>query len=195
MTLEFRRLSGAALNDAIPAVAALRIAVFRDWPYLYEGDLEYEAEYLAPYAQNPLTVLIGAFEGARLVGASTAMPLTAHADGFASAFVQTDIDVSKVSYCAESVLLPQFRGHGAGHAFFDLREAAARQDGFDTCVFCSVIRPADHPLRPTDYRPLDGFWRARGYRPLPGVVATFNWKDLGAADETPKQLQFWARDL
>lgn len=195
MTLEFRRLAGAALEDAIPEVAALRIKVFRDWPYLYDGDLTYEAQYLAPYVQNPLTVLIGAFDGAQLVGASTGMPLTAHADGFASAFASTDIDVSKVFYCAESVLLPQFRGRGAGHAFFDLREAAARQDGFGTCVFCSVIRPVDHPSRPADYRPLDGFWHARGYQPLPRVMATFNWRDLGATQETPKQLQFWARDL
>ena len=195
MMLDFRRLTGPALQDAIPAVAALRIKVFRDWPYLYDGDLEYEAEYLAPYAQNPLTVLIGAFDGPRLVGASTAMPLSAHADGFASAFAHTDLDVSKVFYCAESVLLPQFRGRGAGHAFFDLREVAARQGGFETCVFCAVVRPADHPLRPPDYRPLDGFWRARGYRPLPDVVASFNWKDLGDANETPKPLQFWARDL
>jgi hypothetical protein len=34
-------LTDEALADASPAVAALRISVFREWPYLYDGDLVY----------------------------------------------------------------------------------------------------------------------------------------------------------
>ena len=30
---------------------------------------------------------------------------------------------------------------------------------------------------------------------LPGVVAAFHWRDLGEAQETPKQLQFWIKPL
>ena len=36
ITLE--TLSGAALLPCLDDVARLRIAVFRDWPYLYDGD-------------------------------------------------------------------------------------------------------------------------------------------------------------
>ena len=32
--IEVRALTGAALDAALDDVAALRIAVFRDWPYL-----------------------------------------------------------------------------------------------------------------------------------------------------------------
>lgn len=195
MTLDYRVLKGAAQEAALPQVAALRIEVFRDWPYLYDGDLAYEQRYLAPYLTTKTAVLVGAFDADRLVGASTGMPLAAHADDFAAAFAGSDIALSDVFYCAESVLLPAYRGQGAGHAFFDLREAAARAGGFQTCAFCAVIRPADHPAKPAAYRPLDGFWRARGYAPLPGVVALFRWKDLGTAAATDKPLQFWARRL
>jgi hypothetical protein len=73
-----------------------------------------------------------------------------------------------VFYCAESVLLSSCRGQGAGHAFFDRREAHAARLGFGKVAFCGVVRPADHPARPEGYRPLDGFWRARGYAPLDG---------------------------
>jgi len=58
-----------------------------------------------------------------------------------------------------------------------------------------VNRPPDHPMRPAEYRPLDGFWRKRGYAPLEGAVARFAWKDLGQASETEKTLQFWMRPL
>lgn len=190
-----RVLTAAALDAALDDVAALRIAVFRDWPYLYDGDLDYEREYLETYRQSEAAVLVGAFDGARLVGAATGTPMRDHADDFAAGFAGTDIDLETVFYCAESVLLADYRGHGIGHRFFDLREGHARALGFTRCAFCGVVRPADHPLRPAKYRPLDGFWRKRGYAPLDGVVAEFRWKDIDQPQETAKPLQFWMRDL
>lgn len=195
MALDCRRLEAAALVAALPDIAALRISVFRDWPYLYDGDHAYEESYLARYAEVREAVVIGAFDGPRLVGASTGMPLVAHADDFAAAFSATDFTLKDVFYCAESVLLPDYRGQGVGHAFFDQREDAARSFGYSISAFCAVIRPDIHPSKPETYRPLDGFWRARGYRPLADVVATFAWKDLGDAEETYKELQFWSRLL
>ena len=195
MTLKIRRLTGSALDAALPDVARLRIEVFRDWPYLYDGDLAYEEDYLKSYRDNAVAVLVGAFEGDRLVGASTGTPLAQHAEDFAAPFEGSGYDLATLFYCAESVLLPGYRGQGAGHAFFDHREDFARVLGFRHICFCAVIRPDDHLARPADYRALDPFWRARGYAPLPGVVASFSWKDLGEAQPSAKPLQFWHRTL
>lgn len=188
-------LTGAALDARLDDVARLRIDVFRDWPYLYDGNLAYERDYLAVYRDNPRAVVVGAFDGSRLVGAATGMPMQDHADDFATAFAETGKDLGTIFYCAESVLLPQWRGHGIGHRFFDLREAHARALGLTESAFCAVIRPADHPMRPADYAPLDPFWSKRGYHPLTGVVAHFGWKDLGDAKDSLKPLQFWSRQL
>ncbi|WP_372615258.1 GNAT family N-acetyltransferase [Aquicoccus sp.] len=193
--IETRALTGAALNAALDDVARLRITVFRDWPYLYDGDAEYERAYLAAYRDSPGAVVVGAFDGARIVGAATGTPMTDHADDFAAAFDGSGIDLARVFYCAESVLLPEYRGRGLGHAFFDAREDHARRHGFTKSAFCGVLRPDDHPLRPTDYAALDPFWRKRGYAPLPGVIASFRWKDIDQPDETDHDLQFWMRDL
>lgn len=193
--MEVRVLTGPALDAALDDVAALRIAVFRDWPYLYDGSLEYERRYLDSYRTSPGAVVVGAFDGPRLVGAATGTPLEDHAEDFAAAFAPTGLPLDTVFYCAESVLLPGYRGQGLGHAFFDAREAHARALGRRFSAFCSVIRPKDHPLKPETYRPLDGFWAKRGYAPLPGVIAHFRWTDVGAAGETEKPLQFWGRPL
>ena len=192
---EVRVLTGADFDAALDDVARLRIAVFRAFPYLYDGDLDYERRYLEPFGASERAVMVGAFDGARLIGAATGSPLTDHKDDFAAAFAGTGLDLSTIFYCAESVLLPAYRGQGIGHLFFDLREDHARAHGFARSAFCGVVRPPDHPARPADYAPLDPFWRKRGYAPLPGVVARFSWKDLGCADETLKPLQFWMRDL
>lgn len=193
--IETRVLTGAALVAALDDVARLRITVFRDWPYLYDGDLDYERSYLASYRDSPGAIVVGAFDGARLVGAATGTPMADHAAEFAAPFAGVDVPLDRIFYCAESVLLPEYRGRGLGHAFFDAREAHARALGATHAAFCSVMRPADHPLRPEGARSNDVFWRKRGYAPLPGVVAEFHWKDIGAAEETVKPLQFWMRRL
>lgn len=195
MTLRIEVLRGAALDAALDDVARLRIAVFRDWPYLYDGDAEYERRYLEVYRTSPGAILVGAFDGARLVGAATGTPMEDHADDFATAFSGTGLALGDIFYCAESVLLPAYRGQGAGHRFFDLREDHARGLGRRHIAFCAVQRPVDHPLRPAGYAPLDTFWRKRGYVPLAGAVARFDWKDVDQPEETAKPLQFWHKSL
>ena len=190
-----RPLTGKDLEDALDQVARLRIEVFHAWPYLYDGDLDYERKYLQSYRESDKAIVVGAFDRDRLVGASTGAPLVDHADDFAAAFDGSGLDLNSIFYCAESVLLGDYRGQGVGHKFFDQREAHARSLGFAKCAFCGVQRPADHPMRPANYRPLDAFWHARGYEPLDGVVARFSWKDLGDENETSKPLQFWIRDV
>lgn len=195
MTLEFRTLRGTEVEVALDDLAKLRMDVFHAWPYLYDGDLEYERKYLRAYQNNPRAILIAAYDNGTIVGASTGTPLSGHDDEFIKAFADVDLDMADVFYCAESVLLKQYRGQGAGNVFFDMREAHARKLGYSHVAFCGVIRPDDHPARPAHYRPLDGFWRKRGYRKLDGAVAIFRWKDHDDRQETPKPLQFWIKKL
>ena len=194
MTVATRVLTGEALAAALEDVARLRIRVFRDFPYLYDGDADYERDYLRAY-QSPGAVVAVAMDGEKVVGAATGAPMADHAADFGAAFADRPEPMNQIFYCAESVLLRDYRGLGIGHAFFDAREAHARKLGLAFSAFCSVIRSADHPARPGNYRPLDDFWRKRGYEPLPGVTARFSWKDLGEATDTEKTLQFWMRRL
>jgi hypothetical protein len=58
-----------------------------------------------------------------------------------------------------------------------------------------VLRDPADPRRPAGYVPLDAFWRKRGYAPRPDLTVTFDWKEIGAAAETPHTLSFWLKDL
>ena len=193
--MKIETLTGPALTDALDDVARLRLAVFRDWPYLYAGDFDYERRYLEVYEQSSRAIVVAAYDGDWMVGAATAAPLVEHADAFFDAFAGTMIDIDACFYCGESVLLPRFRGQGHGHAFFDAREDHARSLGYAQMCFASVVRPPDHPLRPSAYRSLEPFWEGRGYARMPGVIAHFSWRDVDQAGETEKPLQFWIKDL
>jgi GNAT superfamily N-acetyltransferase len=194
VTVTVRTLTGPDLDAQLDGVAALRIAVFRDWPYLYDGDPAYERTYLQTYRDSPGAILAGAFDGATLVGAATGTPMEDHPE-FAAPLAALGLPLARIFYCAESVLLPAYRGRGIGHRFFDEREAHARRLGRTHVAFASVRRPDDHPARPQDFRGNDGFWTRRGYAPLPGAVATFAWRDIGHDAETAKPLQIWWRAL
>ena len=195
MTLTYQVLDGDAVAAALDDQARLRIDVFADWPYLYAGSLDYERDYVATYRDAQNAILVAAKDGDRIVGAATGTPMEDHASDFAAPFAATGIPLTDIFYCAESVLLPDYRGQGAGHVFFDMREAKAKVLGRRYVAFCSVMRPEDHPARPADYRPLDGFWRKRGYEKLDGVIARFKWTDHGDAEQTEKPLQFWMKAL
>ncbi|MFM5953021.1 MAG: GNAT family N-acetyltransferase [Novosphingobium sp.] len=195
MTIAVRPLSGAALQAALGDLARLRIAVFAAFPYLYAGSETYERGYLAEFTASPDAVLVAAIDGERIVGAATASPLIAQDAAIREPFERAGIDPAGVFYFGESVLLPEYRGRGIGHGFFDHREAAARAWGASAASFCAVIRPADHPARPAGYVPLDAFWLRRGYAPVPGLTGTFTWAEHGEAEETAKPMQFWMRAL
>lgn len=194
--LEILRLTGAdsSLLDWLPALASLRIRVFRDFPYLYDGTVAYEEAYLKTYVACPESVVVLVLDGEAVVGATTGVPMAAESDAFRQPFEAQNIDPARVFYCAESVLLPEYRGRGVYRRFFTEREGhAERLGGFELLTFCCVQRPENHPLRPADHQPLDPVWRRFGYTPRPDLMAHYAWKDLGEESETDKPMMFWVK--
>lgn len=194
--MDIQLLRGAQITPHIDDLARLRIEVFREFPYLYDGSLDYEAQYLATYQRSADSLCVLVRDGARVVGASTALPLADESEAFQRPFLDAGRDPARIFYCAESVLLPDWRGRGLGVRFFVEREAHARRLGrFDWCAFCAVQRPLHHPRRPADYRPLDEFWMHRGYRHQPELRTHYHWRDVGEAEETAKPMSFWLKEL
>jgi GNAT superfamily N-acetyltransferase len=194
LTLE--RLHGAEIERRVNELAELRMTIFRDWPYLYEGDLGYERKYLQYYIDTPRSFALLVFDGREAVGATTAMPLAAEAPAMQAPFEQAGFDVGRVFYNAESLLLPGYRGRGLYRTFFAEREAFAGSFGeYEWITHCAVQRPDDHPMRPADYTPLDAVWRHFGYEPREDLIAHYPWRDVGHAEETVKPLLFWVKRL
>lgn len=195
MTVTVTPVSGAAILPWLDALAQLRIRVFRDWPYLYDGSEAYERSYLQKYAASDRGLMVLAQDGGRVVGAASGLPMRDADAAFQAPFAGGPWSLEQIFYFGESVLDSDWRGQGIGHRFFDEREAFARQNGFACCTFCAVQRPSDHPARPPAARDLAPFWRSRGYAPIEGAVTRFAWVDVGERNESVKPMQFWGKTL
>lgn len=189
------RLTGSAIRAVIPELATLRIAIFREYPYLYEGSSEYEERYLHRYSESEQCIVVLVQDGDKIVGASTGMPLSDEAPEVVNPVRNAGYDVHQCFYFAESVLMPEYRNRRLGYRFFTERISHAIDFGYEFACFCSVVRPDDHPLRPADYRPLNDFWMKQGFRRSDDVMTEFSWKELGENAESPKPMEYWFRKL
>lgn len=193
--LRIEALQGQQIGNQLDALADLRVTVFRDYPYLYQGSRDYESQYLQVYLRSPRSVAFLVWDGSHCVGASTAIPLQDEGEEVQRPFLNAGYALSRIAYFGESILLPDYRGQGLGVKFFELREAHARALGLSTCAFCAVERQHHHPARPADYVPNDAFWQRRGYIRSASITTTFSWPDLGDSAATDKPMVFWLREL
>lgn len=184
-----------AIAPLLPALSRLRIAVFRDWPYLYDGDAAQEAAYLGHFMAGPQAAIILARDpGGALVGCATCIPAMQSDASVQAALARGGLDPARTCYLGESVLLPEHRGQGIGVGFFLAREAHARSLGLAAAAFAAVVRNPNDPRRPPDYAPLDAFWRRRGYAPRPELSLVMPWREVGDDRETPHSLGFWVKE-
>jgi GNAT superfamily N-acetyltransferase len=195
MALSIQTLHGDQIAPYIDDVARLRIEVFHDFPYLYDGNMAYERRYLKTFSQAKDSVLVLALHDGEVVGASTGLPLTEEPPDIQAPFIAEGYNVERVFYFSESVLRHVYRGQGIGLSFFQQREQWARGlDRFDILTFCAVVRPEDHRLRPSAYVPLDDFWQHRGFHST-DMLCRMQWKDRGELSESEKQLRFWVKSI
>lgn len=195
LPIKITQVSGKDIEPFIHELAQLRINIFYEWPYIYEGSLEYEKKYLSTYTQNDESFLAIATLNEKIIGASSAVKLSRADTAFSTPLKQAGYNLDEWTYFGESLLMSEYRGQGVGHQFFDLRENWARSMNSKGCLFCSVIRSSDHPLRPAHPRDLEPFWRSRGYSPLEDIVVHYSWPDRNAKQESEKPMKVWIKHL
>jgi len=189
-------LYGKELKPHLEDLATLRIEIFLEFPYLYDGSIEYERKYLKTYVDSPESIAILVFDGDQMVGASTGLPMGDETDEFKAPFLRQRYQPERIFYCGESILKKRYRGRGIYSTFMNEREDHARRlKRFETICFCGVVRPDDHPLRPVDYQPLDPVWAKFGYQKHPELTTHYHWKDLNEKSESAKKMVFWLKNL
>lgn len=195
MVITEQLLTGSAIADVLDELATLRLGIFREYPYLYQGRREDEVNYLATYAETPDACVILAYEGNTVIGAATGMPLVHEEARMLDAFAGTGLPLDEVYYVGELLFRPAYRQGGLGRKLLAHLESHLRALGRYRWLTCATVeRPDDHPLRPRDYLPITGFLARTGFVRLPGVTTRFRWRESDGV-ERDHPMQFWSREL
>ena len=56
--MEVNLHTGAEIGAFIESLGRYRIEIFREFPYLYDGDMDYERHYLSRYLQSDKSFLL-----------------------------------------------------------------------------------------------------------------------------------------
>lgn len=195
--IKIRKLTGAGIKTYIPSIVQVRTEVLKDYPYLRTGHVEEDVRYFKRLSQSKDAVAVLIFDGPKIVGVATGMPLEEQMPHLQKPFIEKDLDPKDYYYFGICTLLKQYRGRGIAHHFFDLREDYAKQlKRFKKICFSNIVRPRNHPKKPKDYvSPLDEFWKKRGYLERKDLVGYLTWCEIGEKEVSPKPMVFWVKDL
>lgn len=193
--LSFMLVEGSEIMKYFLELAQLRIQVFRDYPYLYDGSIESEKSFIELYGKYSESMVLFALCHGKFVGATTAIPLKFALEEFQIPFIKHSLDLNSYLYLGESVLDKACRGLGCYKVFFDAREKHARDLGLPYACFCAVEREENHPRRPDDYTPLDNQWKKMGYEKLWNLETFLSWKEVGEEEESSNKMIFWVKQL
>lgn len=193
--VEIMTVSGKDVHRYLDDVAYLRIQIFREFPYLYDGNMDYEKEYLNVYSQSQESLMVLAFHDQKIIGVSTAVPLKDEMVEIQAPFAANHLPINDYFYLGESVLLEPFRGQGIYKYFFSLREEAARMGGYRYATFLAVDRPLDHPLKPLDYQPMDPVWKYFGYELQPHLKTLLAYQQIDSSEPVSNEMMFRLKEL
>ena len=162
--LTYEALTGADVRSVLNDVARLRISVFRDFPYLYDGSLDYERDYLARFAASDGAVVVVASDGGKVVGAATGCPLSVEHDEFKAPFSPAGWTSAAFSTAPNPCCCRTTAVKVRGVISSTCARSRAATWGRAIAPSARSCGPTDHPARPANYTPLDPFWSKRGYR-------------------------------
>ena len=75
MSIEVKSYIGTNALPYLSDLARLRIEVFREFPYLYDGTVASEEALLSTFAESEESIFVIAFADGEMVGVSTGIPL------------------------------------------------------------------------------------------------------------------------
>ena len=98
MAVKYIYCSGEQVKPYIQDLAHLRVEVFREFPYLYDGNFEYEKKYLDTYLNSSNSLVILALANNTVIGATTCLPLVDETEVFKQVFLEKGLDINKIFY-------------------------------------------------------------------------------------------------
>lgn len=183
----------------LPFVAQQRLSAYRDYPYLYQGTMEEEIQYLDWFSKLKHSALVIAFYHDEPVGFITGTSLSGfdfHYKGSIDLFKNAGLPFDTYYYFSDAIIMPEHRNKSLITQMAQMLEEHADILGYTaTCFVCESH--ASHPLKPDGYKELNGLFQKHGYSKTEMVVA-YNWptRQIDGGDKMQVHaMNYWIKQL
>lgn len=189
------------LQPHLSDVAEFRVKHFRNYPYLYDGNLDYEKNYLAGLANDKKSLLIKAYDSNNhLIAVSTSVPLVTGSDILKSAtesFATAGYDPGSIYYYGEIIIEPQYRGFGISAIIYKMQDDYAKLNKFKFIALATVIRSDNDLRKPANHQPSDPIWNRFGFTKT-NIIFDYDWptiqSDFLTENESHKMV-YWLKKI
>lgn len=193
-SVQLQVLKGSEIQPYIDTLAELRLLIFREYPYLYEGNIQEERNYLKMYYQSKNSFVILALDKGKPVGTATGVPFDKTPKEFRETFAKNGIPIEGIFYSGELILLKEYRNKGLGSRLYEELEKLV-SGKYEKIAICEVIKAKKDPKQPKDYVPSDRFWSKKGFIRHPQLAMYTSWKEIGGRKKIRHTLVFSLKSI
>jgi hypothetical protein len=189
-------LKGTEVIPYLQKLAELRIDFYRNYPYLYEGNITDEKAYLSMYAKSKDSLLVIAKNGDDIVGAVTGIPMLESKEENKQLFAQKQIPAEHIFYLGELVLSQDYQNNTIQESLYlQLENAVKELEKYSLLAVCEIERSPDDTKKPVSAFSSEVIWTGRGFTKQPQLYTTDAWKDVGDLEKSDHHLFFWYKAL
>ena len=184
-------LHGKEILPYIDRIIQLRIQLFKGWPYLYEGSLEYEESYFEGYVSSDLSTAVLVLDHDQVVGCAIGLPVAESLKEIGQIFKDQGQPSGKSYYLSDLLLQEEYRGKKIGQNMVQtLEKAVMGLQDFSAIYLCEIVRDPKDSRKPPHLHSLDKFWDKQGYEIVPDWLIQLKWLEVGAKKPISHDLRF-----
>lgn len=196
----FEKHTGKDVAKFTTLIANYRISFFKKFPYLYEGNMEYESNYLEGILNEKKSLLVVIQFNNSPIGISTSYPLTTEADILTETyekFISENKKPEEYFYYSEIILSDDHRQKGLSKTVYEIQEDYAKTLGFKKICLATVLREKNDIRKPLDYRDSDGLWENLGFSKTK-IIIDYEWPTIqfdSSIQKNKNKMIFWEKNV
>lgn len=194
--LRVETFKGKEITPYTRDLVKLSNAFFKEYPYLYEGNDADYTTHLESYAKSENAIVALTFDGNKVVGAATGMPLVEAWDKYQKALREKGYNVSSIYYLGELELLPQYQGKGFGQLMVKEIEKFAKEKKFTTLGTTQLDDSGIQHLKPDSYVAFeDRILSVLGFKKHPELTFNSEWTNVNESRPSPHTMIYWTKPI
>ena len=195
----FKLLTGEPLQELKFYMIAQRITEFKEYPYLYEANHTEEHEHAEWFLNLPDTAAaVVYFENMPVgyISGTSLVDFDANFKGSIHQFKAAGLNPYEYFYISEAIIEKRYRNNKLLRPMHELLEKYAQERGYTSICFVTEEHKF-HPLKPTDYKPLDDVYKKAGYTKT-DVTIQFSYMTIqpnGVIAHQAHLFTYWIKDI